>query len=173
MSVKNTQRLVLNVFWWGVEFVTSWLLFLVTLDTSYNIWSNNTISMMMLRMLNHTHTYNYWYSLQIWLSQYWLHYYWLSHYWLRYYWFSHYLLRQYLLWQLLFLITFIVLLILSQPITCGYDNDLASLYDNYISLLEIGRINSYFLFMNGFCYSYSCQAEVWTTMLEEMKWFIC
>jgi hypothetical protein len=117
--------------------------------------------MMMLRMLNHTHTYNYWYR---------LHYYWLSHYWLRYYWFSHYLLRQYLLWQLLFLITFIVLLILSQPITCGYDNDSSFLYDNYILLLEMGS-NSYVLFMNGFCYSYSCQAEVWT-MLEELKCFV-
>ena len=125
----------------------SWLLL-----TSYNIWSNDTILMMMLRMLNYTHTYNYWYI---------LHYYWLIHYWLRYYWFSHYLLRQYLLWQLHFFITFIVLLILSQPITCGYDNDSSFLYDNYILLLEMGS-NSYVLFMNGFCYSYSCQAEVWT-----------
>ena len=32
----NTQWLVFNLFWRGVEFATSWLLFLVTLDTSYN-----------------------------------------------------------------------------------------------------------------------------------------
>ena len=60
----------------------------------------------------------------------------MSHYWLRYYWFSHYLLRHYLLWRLLFLITFIVLLILSQPITCGYYNDSSFLYDNYIYYLK-------------------------------------
>ena len=74
------------------------------------------------------------------------------------------------MWQLHFLITLIVFLILSQPIICGYGNDSAFLYDNYMLLLEMGS-NSYVLFMNGFCYSYSCQAEVWT-MLEELKCFV-
>ena len=31
----NTQWFVFNLFWWEVEFTTSWLLLLVTLDTSY------------------------------------------------------------------------------------------------------------------------------------------
>ena len=84
-----------NLFWCGVEFATSWLLFLVTLDTSCNIWSNDTILTMMLKMLNHTQTYSYWYSLQFWLGQYWLHYYWLSQYRLHYYWLRHYRLGQY------------------------------------------------------------------------------
>jgi hypothetical protein len=107
----NTQWLVFNLFWWGIEFATLWLLFLVTLDTSYNKFG-------------------------VMIPPYWL--------WCEY-------------WIILKLIPFCT--------TCN--SDWTNIDCTSIDWANIDwDINSYVLFMNELCYSYSYWAEIFCAIID-------